>query len=141
MISFFESNWFQHTLYMIAIPAIAFIVFRFLAEFRKMKISYDSDSDKAIEIMGEEAIIPKYLVDGRKEVDILAGKPKVLIRTAGISRYSVNLRATGSNNDPGIDFELKSDLYCSLKLSFGREHIEIPVSNRTIVEKKNGKVT
>ncbi len=100
-------------------------------------ISYDSNIDKAIEIIRNEAEKHPLLIDNRSEEEIKKNTPVVIIRVISLSDYSVDLKAyvwTAGNDNA---FVLKCDLLKSVKQRFDKEGIEIPFPYRTIVYKKD----
>ncbi|MBN1252424.1 MAG: mechanosensitive ion channel family protein [Bacteroidales bacterium] len=102
----------------------------------EFSISYDSDIDKAIEIIRQEAINHSFTIDNRNEEDKKDDKPIVDVRLIALSEYSVDLKAfvwTESNDNA---YNLKCDLLKSVKEKFENEGIEIPFPYRTIVYKK-----
>jgi len=105
-----------------------------------ISISYDSDIDLAISIIQDEAMAHPLLIDNRGAEEVEAGAPLVTVRVVSLGDSSVDLRATCWTEDFIKGFELKTDLYRSVKLRFDREGIEIPFPHRTIVTKTNGKV-
>lgn len=102
----------------------------------QMGISYDSDVDKALEIMVEEAMKQPLRIDGRTEADKAAGEDEVRARVIGFGDSSVTLRIWAWVKNPDDGFELKWDLYKNIKKRFDAEGIEIPFPYRTIVMKK-----
>jgi len=100
-------------------------------------ISYDSNIDKAIAIIQQEAEKHSLLIDHRSEEDIKSGVPKVLVRVIGLNDFSVQLKAyvwcIGNDNA----FVLKCDLLKSVKEQFDKNSIEIPFPYRTIVYKND----
>jgi len=104
-------------------------------------ISYDSDLEKAINIFREEAMAHPLLIDNRTEQEKKDGEPVVAIRVIKLNDSSVDLRATCWAETFIEGFEIKTDLYQSVKLRFDKEGIEIPFPHRTIVTKKDGKVS
>ncbi len=98
-------------------------------------ISYDSDIDKAMKIMQEEAIKHPDFIDNRSDEDKEAKVPPVTVRVMGFGDFSVNLRAWVWTNDPLAAFKLGTDLNKSIKKRFDKEGIEIPFPYRTIVYK------
>ena len=104
-------------------------------------ISYDSNVDKAIDIIRDEAHKHPLLIDTRTEQEIANSEPCVIVRVISLSDFSVDLKAYiwTSGNDNA--FIIKCDLLKSVKQRFDREGIEIPFPYRTIVYKndlKNG---
>jgi small-conductance mechanosensitive channel len=110
------------------------------ANFLIIGISYDSDLDKAIEIIREEALKHPNIIDNRTEQEIQEGLPIVVVRVIKLNDSSVDLRATCWTETFVKGFELKTDLYRIIKLRFDKEGIEIPFPHRTIVQKSDGKV-
>lgn len=103
----------------------------------KFSISYDSNIDKAIDIIREEAEKHPLLVENRTKEDLANNAPLVIIRVIALSDYSVDIKAyvwTAGNDNA---FILKCDLLKSVKERFGREGIEIPFPYRTIAYKKD----
>ncbi len=98
-------------------------------------ISYDSNIDKAIEIIRDEAERHPLCLDGRSPEDIEAGMPIVMVRVISHGDFSINLRAWVWSEDQAKSFELKCDLLKSVKERFDREGIEIPFPYRTLVFK------
>jgi small-conductance mechanosensitive channel len=100
-------------------------------------ISYDSNIDKAMEIIRDEAMKHPLIIDNRSEKDIENKTPMVLIRVTGLMDFSIELKAyiwTKGNDDA---FVLKCDILKSVKERFDKEGIEIPFPYRTIVYKKD----
>lgn len=108
-----------------------------IRQFVEFGISYDSDIDKAIEIIRDEAVKHKYFIDNRSVKQKNNDEHPVLIRVVSLGDFSVNLRsyvwAKGNDNA----FTLKFDLLKSVKERFDREGIEIPFPYRTIVYKND----
>ncbi|MCZ4693380.1 mechanosensitive ion channel family protein [Ancylomarina euxinus] len=103
----------------------------------EISISYDSNIDKAMDILRDEAEKHPLLIDNRTQQDIENNEPCVIIRVIALSDYSVDLKAyvwTAGNDNA---FILKCDLLKSVKERFDREGIEIPFPYRTIVYKKD----
>lgn len=98
-------------------------------------ISYDSNVDKAIEIIRDEAQNHPLLIDNRNKEEKENSDPIVIVRVVALSDFSVDLKAyvwTSGNDDA---FVLKCDLLKSVKYRFDNEGIEIPFPYRTIVYK------
>lgn len=105
-------------------------------------ISYDSNIDKAFEIITDEAIKHPFFIDGRDEEQIASGWPLVKCRVIGFKDSAINLRADIWSTSPENSWELFCDLNKSVKERFDAEGIETPFTYRTIVYKnelpKNG---
>jgi small-conductance mechanosensitive channel len=100
-------------------------------------ISYDSDIDKAIQIIQEEAMKHPNFIDNRTKEEKKRDEPEVLVRVMGFAESSVLLRAYAWAEDPFKAFDLHTDLNKSIKKRFDIEGIEIPFPYRTIVYKKD----
>lgn len=100
-------------------------------------ISYDSNIDKAIEIIRDEAQKHPLLIDNRSKQEIKNHDPKVPVLVISLSDFSIDLKAYAwcAGNDNA--FRLKCDLLKSVKERFDKENIEIPFPYRTIVYKKD----
>jgi small conductance mechanosensitive channel len=105
----------------------------------EFSISYDSNIDKAIYIIRDEAQNHPLLIDNRDKLEIENDEPRVIVRVVSLSDFSVILKAytwtTGNDNA----FIIRCDLLKSVKERFDREGIEIPFPYRTIVYKKDMK--
>jgi small-conductance mechanosensitive channel len=100
-------------------------------------ISYDSDIDKALEIIRDEVQKHPLLIDNRTKEELENNDPVVIIRVISLSDFSIDLKAYvwSAGNDNA--FILKCDLLKSVKQRFDKEGIEIPFPYRTIVYKKD----
>ena len=108
-----------------------------IRQFVEFGISYDSDIDKAVKIIREEAEKHPNYIDNRSKAQKKNKVPSVTIRLIGLTDFSVQLKAYVwvKNNDTG--FILKCDMLKSVKERFDKESIEIPFPYRTIVYKKH----
>lgn len=100
-------------------------------------ISYDSDIDKAMAIIRDEAEKHPLLIDNRTEIEKVNNEPLVLVRVVALNESSVDLKAyvwAENNNDA---YALNCNLLKSVKQRFDKEGIEIPYPHRTIVYKKS----
>lgn len=100
-------------------------------------ISYDSNIDKAIEIIQQEAEKHPFIVDHRTKKEIKVGEPQVLVRVVSLDDYSVRLKAYVWSIGNDSAFVLKCDLLKSVKEAFEKNGIEIPFPYRTIVYKND----
>jgi small-conductance mechanosensitive channel len=100
-------------------------------------ISYDSNVDKAIDIIRDEAEKHPLLIDNRSAEDIAKNVPLVIVRLIALSDFSVNLKAYVWSKGNDDAFVIKCDLLKSVKERFDNEGIEIPFPYRTIVFKKD----
>jgi small-conductance mechanosensitive channel len=102
-------------------------------------ISYDSDIDKAKNIIFEECKPHPLRIDPRKEEDILAGKEEIPVKVMSLGDFSVNIRAWVWASTWEDSFNMEKELIESIKKRFDREGIEIPFPYRTIVFKDKNK--
>lgn len=106
-----------------------------VCKFIEMSISYDSDINKAMEIMRDEAMKHPDMIENRDEDQVAKNDPIVDVRVIGFGDSSVNLRAWVWSRDSHVAFKMGCDLYKSIKERFDKESIEIPFPYRTIVYK------
>jgi small-conductance mechanosensitive channel len=116
---------------------------RMCCQWIEIGISYDSDIDLAKHIMREECENHSKLIDNRTELDKYNNVKKVVIRVIGLDDSAVTLRAWAWATNFGNAFEMKCDLYESIKKRFDKEGVEIPFPHRTMVfkEKQLDKLT
>ena len=100
-------------------------------------ISYDSDVDKAIAIIQEEAQKHPNFIDNRTTEEKNKKVPAVMVRMINHGDFSIDLRASVWTANHDLAFALKCDLLYSVKKRFDNEGIEIPFPYRTIVYKKD----
>lgn len=102
-----------------------------------ISISYDSNVDKAIAIIQEEALKHPSSIDNRTKQEIKDNEPVVMVRVISLGDFSVDLKAyvwaIGNDNA----YYMKCDLLKSIKQRFDKEGIEIPFPYRTVVYKKD----
>ncbi|MFT4343499.1 MAG: mechanosensitive ion channel family protein [Candidatus Woesearchaeota archaeon] len=110
-----------------------------ICRFVEMGISYDSDIDKAMQIIREEAEKHPRCIDTRTLEEVQAKRPKVVVRLIDFGDSSVNLRGYVWARDPVSAFLMGCDLNVSIKKRFDAEGIEIPLPYRTIVYKEKSK--
>lgn len=111
------------------------IVDELVRNFVEVGISYDSDIDKAIEIVRNEVSSHPSFMDRRSKEEKAAGAHPVVVRVISFGDSSVNLRAYAWTKDHDTGFDMKSDLFRSIKREFDKNGIEIPFPHRTIVYK------
>lgn len=100
-------------------------------------ISYDSDIDKAIEIIKEEVRKHPLFIDKRTPEEIKNKNEDVIVRVVALSDFSVNLKAYVWTDGNDNSFIIMTDLLKSVKMRFDKEGIEIPFPYRTVVYKKD----
>jgi len=100
-------------------------------------ISYDSNIDKAMDIIRDEAQNHPLLIDNRTTEEISNNTPVVVVRVISLSDFSIDIKAYLWAAQIGDAFIMSCDLLKSVKERFDREGIEIPFPHRTIVYKKD----
>ncbi len=89
-------------------------------------VSYDTDLDRAINIMRDEIMKNPLLRDKRSEEDKKEGKDQVVIRVVDLGDFAITLRAWVWADNSAEAFALSCDLRKALKIRFDKEHIDIP---------------
>ncbi|WP_430816301.1 mechanosensitive ion channel family protein [Carboxylicivirga sp. RSCT41] len=102
----------------------------------EFNIDFNSDIDKAISIIREEAEKHPLTLDNRSDEQIEKGSPKVLVRAIAILEFSVKIRAYvwAQNNDDA--FIISCDLIQIIMSRFKEEDIVIPYPYRNVVINK-----
>ncbi|MEZ4739643.1 MAG: mechanosensitive ion channel family protein [Flavobacteriales bacterium] len=101
-------------------------------EFVEVDVSYESDLDKAMGILQQEAESHPSCIDRRTADELDKGEPKVTVRLVTIGDSGLKLRAYAWASDPVTARVMHYDLNRSIKLRFDREGIVIPYPQRTI---------
>lgn len=94
--------------------------------FFEVGISYESDLQRAMDIIGEIAQAHPFFYDVRTEEQINEGVPAVTVRVQALADFSINLRATLWVRSFDQRGSYLSDLRKSVKLQYDKEGIEIP---------------
>lgn len=105
-------------------------------EWVEIGISYDSNIDKAMEIMREEAMKHPSFYDNRSKGQKEKELPAVDIKVISLADSSVNIRAWVWAATYQTAFNMRNDLYKSIKQRFDNEGIEIPFPHRTLIHKQ-----
>ncbi len=100
-------------------------------------ISYDSDVELAKKIMQEECEKHPLIYDNRTASDTKNGTPMVRTALTKLNDSSVTIRAWAWARTFGDSFDLKCDVFESIKKRFDTEGIEIPYPYRTVIMKKS----
>lgn len=102
--------------------------------FVDLTIAFSSDTDKAIQIIQQEAENHPETVDNRTAEEKKNGGSKVNVRVINLTEFGQQLRAYVWAKDPSSGFIIKTDLFRSLKKKFDAQGIEIPY--RTVYMKE-----
>ena len=103
-----------------------------LCIFIEIGISFDSDVEKAMIIMKEEAEQHPECKDKRTPLAIDRGEPKVDVKLINITDTALLLRAWVWATNPTTGFDMKCDLLKSIKLQFDQAGISLAYSQRLI---------
>ncbi|MEG2544273.1 MAG: mechanosensitive ion channel family protein [Longicatena sp.] len=104
--------------------------------FLTLEIDYDSDLDKAMQIIKEEVMHHDNFIDARSHEEIEKGIDPVITRVIGFNESGLSLRTTIYSKNNAEGFAMLSDLRISIKKAFDKNGIEFPYPHRTIVYKK-----
>ena len=110
---------------------------RMCCQWIEIGISYGSDIDLAKHIIREECEDHPNILDHRSELEKYNNEKKVIIRVVKLDDSAVTLRAWAWAMNFEAAFEMKCDLYESIKKRFDKEGVEIPFPHRTMVFKEN----
>lgn len=100
--------------------------------FLLLDIDYESDLDKAMNIIKEEVMRHPSYVDPRSEEDIANHVEPVIVRLTSFNDSSLTLRTTIYSRDNAEGFAMLSDLRIAIKRRFDAEGISFPYPHRTI---------
>ncbi|GHB86901.1 mechanosensitive ion channel family protein [Persicitalea jodogahamensis] len=108
-----------------------------ICEWIEIGISYDSNVDRAKEIMRSECLAHPDVIDKRTALERANGDPVVRVRVIRLAESSVVVRAWAWAKDFPSAFAMKCDLLESIKKRFDTEGVEIPFPYRTLVFKQS----
>jgi len=101
-----------------------------------ISIAYNSNLDKAKQIMIDEAFKNPLLIDQRTKKEIKEETPQLKVIVSNLSESSVELRMSIWAKTSGDAFDLLADLRENIKKRFDSEGIEIPYPYQNIIIKK-----
>ena len=99
-------------------------------------VSYDTNLDKAINVMRDEIMHHPLLIDRRTPEEKQGNTPQVVIRVIALGDSAITLKAWAWAANAGNAFVLKCDLLKSIKERFDKENIEIPYPYNNVIVKK-----
>lgn len=116
------------------------IVNYYLGEFKicewiEVGISYDSDMDKAMKIVRETCEAHPLCMDNRTPQEKEKGDAKVDVQVVSLGQSSVQLKAWVWAASYQTAFNMRNQLYKTIKERFDQEGIEIPFPHTTVVLK------
>lgn len=89
-----------------------------------LSITYESDLEKALAILAEEVGNHPAYLDPRTPAQKAGGEPAVTVRVQELAESAVVVRALLWGADNGTAFNMKCDLFRSIKNRFGQEGIQ-----------------
>lgn len=99
-------------------------------------ISYESNIEKAIEIIQNEIEGHKYYLDERTELEIEKNINRIPVRLVEFCDSGIKLRAIVKSNDSLEGFEMLCDLRYRILIKFKENNIEIPYPHVTLTKKE-----
>lgn len=105
-------------------------------EWIEVGISYSSDMDKAIAVLRGICENHPLAMDLRTEQEKELGVPKVDVQVIGLGNSSIKLKAWVWSTSYLKGFEMRNQIYKSIKEGFDEAGIEIPFPHTTVVLKK-----
>ncbi len=107
-----------------------------VCEFYEVGITYESDMDKAMELLREEVAASAHYMDARTQEEMDAGAPLVQVRVIELGDSAVVLRAWLWASDVTELLLLKCGLNETIKKRFDREGIDFAYPHMMIVKKE-----
>lgn len=100
--------------------------------FLELTVSFESNLDVAMRIMGEVSSAHPFCQDNRSEQEKSDGEPVVKVRVIQINEVGVQIRASVWAATPSAGFEMKCDLLKSIKQHFDEAGISLAYPQRLI---------
>ena len=107
-----------------------------VCRFLDISVGYNSDIEKAMDIIAQQVRSHKNFYDNRSQEEIEAGAKDVAVRVLRLGSFSVDLRATVWAKSAGQAYDMCCDLNLSIKKRFDEEGIEIPYPYQNVIVKK-----
>ncbi len=101
----------------------------------EFRIDFDSDIDKAMDILRNEAEKHELALDNRTEEQIANGTPKVMVRIIRIEDYAYRIRAYVWTKDNDDAFVIACDLNLSIPKLYKQHGISIPYPHQKVILK------
>lgn len=103
-----------------------------ICSFIECTLAYHAPLERAISLLQQEALQHPHIIDGRTPDEVAKGDPVVVVRVMGLTELGVQLRGYAWAPNPIAAFELRTDVYRSLKKRFDQEGIELAIPHRAI---------
>ncbi len=104
--------------------------------FLELEISYESDLEKAMQIISEEVKKHPDYLDGRTAEEKQQKKPEVVIRLVDFADSGLKLKATVYSENNAQGYAMLSDIRIAIKKRFDEAGIEIPYPHRSVIVKQ-----
>lgn len=112
-----------------------------VCQYVEIGISYESDLDKAIQILEQECEAHPACMDRRTATELEQGVQRVQVRVVQLGESSIALRAYVWVAEVSAARMMLYDLHRSLKLRFDREGIVIPYPQRVVTIRNDQRTT
>lgn len=103
--------------------------------FIEVPVSMQSDLNKAMQIIQEEAIKHKLCIDNRTADELTKGVHQVDVKVLNFGDFGILLRAYAWATNPTNGFDLKCDLHKSIKERFEIEGVEFGYPGRILINR------
>lgn len=107
--------------------------------FLEVEISYESDLQKAMEIIAQEVKHHPNYLDIRTPEEIQAQMPEVVTRLVAFAENGMRLKTSVYSKNNAQGYAMLSDLRIAIKQRFDEEGIEIPYPHRTLTIQEHTK--
>ncbi len=101
----------------------------------ELNITFESDLQKAMEILETESLKHPDCIDNRSEEDKTKKEPIVIVRVLNLDQMGARLRAMVWAETSAKGFAMKCDILKQIKLAFDENNIELAYPHRVIVQK------
>jgi len=101
----------------------------------ELNITFESDLEKAMEIMQAESLKHPDCIDNRSEEDKTDEKPIVIVRVLNLDQMGAKLRAMVWAETSAKGFAMQCDILKQIKLAFDENKIELTYPHRVMVQK------
>ncbi len=97
-------------------------------------ITFDSDLQKAMEIMQVEALKHPDCIDNRSEEDLEENKPIVMVRVLSLDHFGARIRSMAWAETSAKGFAMRCDVLKQIKLAFDENDIQIAYNQRISIQ-------
>jgi len=101
----------------------------------ELNITFESDLEKAMEIMQTESLKHPDCIDNRSEEDKTDEKPIVIVRVLNLDQMGAKLRTMVWAETSAKGFAMQCDILKQIKLAFDENKIELAYPHRVMVQK------